>query len=204
MGMATCFAILSDANIARLMADPPRIWQVIAPDDPAMFQHARAHAPKPSILARLFGRGRAESESSTPLTLEAPEGVAPDLDKAWHGIHFLLTGTSGDGAPPLNFLLAGGRPVGDVDVGYGPARAYSAVQTREILDALNRITDAEARDRYDPGRMKREQVYPEVIWGRSDDGEDEGLEYVMENLGILRGVLQTAVDANLGLVVYLT
>jgi hypothetical protein len=41
-----------------------------------------------------------------------------DGDKAWHGIHFLLTGTAGEGTPPLDFIVRGGQEVGDIDVGY--------------------------------------------------------------------------------------
>lgn len=203
MGMATCFALLSDSNIARLLQDPPLIWQVIAPDDPEAYEQARAEAQPPSLLGRLFGRARATSDPAAPIVLTPPEGIAPDLDKAWHGLHFLLTGTADEGTPPLNFLLAGGSPVGAIDVGYGPARVYTAAETRAIAAALCEVTDAQVRDRYDPERMTREQVYPD-IWGRVEDGASEGLEYVMENLGILRGVLQTAVDAELGLVVCLT
>ncbi len=45
-----------------------------------------------------------------------------DLDKAWHGIHYLLTGTAWKGEPPLCYLVRGGQTIGDVEVGYGPAR----------------------------------------------------------------------------------
>src|SRR5690349_11334743 len=55
-----------------------------------------------------------------------------DLDKAWHGLHFLLTGTDWGGTPPLNFIVAGGETIGDVDVGYGPARAFTPEQLAEI------------------------------------------------------------------------
>ena len=69
----------------------------------------------------------ADPESITDFLDE--EGFADfDIDKAWHGIHYLLTGTAWEGAAPLNFLVAGGRPVGDVDVGYGPARAFSGAE----------------------------------------------------------------------------
>jgi Domain of unknown function (DUF1877) len=49
------------------------------------------------------------------------------LNKAWHAIHFVLTGSRLGGSEPLNFLLAEATPVGDVDVGYGPARAFTRV-----------------------------------------------------------------------------
>ena len=39
------------------------------------------------------------------------------LKKAWHAIHFALTGSRLGGAEPLNFLVSEGTPVGEVDVG---------------------------------------------------------------------------------------
>jgi hypothetical protein len=42
--------------------------------------------------------------------------VELDLDEAWHGIHFLLTGTAVEGQAPLDFLERGGRAGGE-----GPA-----------------------------------------------------------------------------------
>src|SRR3712207_3831611 len=54
-----------------------------------------------------------------------------DLDKAWHGIHFLLTGTAWEGQEPLCYLLVGGEYIGDEDVGYGPARV---LRPHEVAD----------------------------------------------------------------------
>ena len=44
-----------------------------------------------------------------------------DLDKAWHGIHFLLTGSAWETTPGAGESVLGGDPVGP-DRGYGPAR----------------------------------------------------------------------------------
>src|SRR5690242_14594616 len=80
--------------------------------------------------------------------LAQPEGIeefidvertSTDLDKAWHGIHWLLTGSSEGGEEPLCFLLAGGEQVGDVDVGYGPARALTSSQVALWDAALSQI-----------------------------------------------------------------
>lgn len=35
-----------------------------------------------------------------------------DIDKAWHALHFLFTGTAWEGEMPASFLLVGGAPVG--------------------------------------------------------------------------------------------
>ena len=61
MGMYGSLASLSDATITRLHADPPLVWQIISPDDPDAVVRARGTPRPPGLLARLFGRGRAET-----------------------------------------------------------------------------------------------------------------------------------------------
>src|SRR5579859_3147894 len=58
------------------------------------------------------------------------------LDKAWHAIHFMLTGSRLGGEEPLNFLVSEGTPVGEVDVGFGPARVLTSQQVRQLAAAL--------------------------------------------------------------------
>src|SRR5262245_26397413 len=78
---------------------------------------------------------------------EPPEGFGPyaelDVDKAWHGIHFLLTGTAWGGELPWGFVLRGGEALGDDDLGYGPARLLDAAQVREVAAALETLPGAE-------------------------------------------------------------
>ena len=62
------------------------------------------------------------------------------LEKAWHGLHFLLTGDPWGGSGHAAFLLAGGREVGE-DMGYGPARVIDAAEVREIDQALHRLAE---------------------------------------------------------------
>ncbi|MCI0460985.1 MAG: YfbM family protein [Gemmataceae bacterium] len=194
MGMYLELVSVSDATIARLHDDPPLVWRIIAPDDP------RALAPSPpGLFARLFGRKKAETTPDLGPTLELSEGEGEvgDLDKAWHGIHYLLTGTAWEGHPPLNFLVAGGREVGADEVGIGPPRTFSSGETRVITDALARIADEELRGRFLPADMMRLEIYPE-IWDR-DSAEDDTLGYLMEYVANLRGALATVVSRGHGL-----
>jgi hypothetical protein len=207
MGMVLALGSVSDATIKRLLADPPLIWQVIAPDDPSAYARARrdeADRRKPGLLARLFGARPPDGEAPPvpPLALSDNEGDVADLDKAWHGIHFLLTGTADDGAPPLNFLVAGGAYVGDEDVGYGPARLFTAAETREIAAAITAITDDELRRRFNPQAMMAAEIYPE-IWDR-DPEDDDTLGYLIEYAGTLRQTLSTVTANGHGLMVLLS
>src|SRR5688572_1450142 len=76
-----------------------------------------------------------------------------DVGKAWHCLHYLLTGTAWEGEPPLNFIAIGGIEVGDVDVGYGPARAFRNRELRIISEALEQISADDLRRRFDGHRM---------------------------------------------------
>jgi hypothetical protein len=195
-----------DADIDRLLADPVLVWRVVSPDNPELYQQARKAAARPSLFGRLF-RGKAPTAAeggpgAAELAFDAAEGLRTDLEKSWHGIHYLLTGTAWEGGPPLNFLILGGRVVGDIDVGYGPAHALTAAETRSVSDALARLGDEELRGRFDPVAMMKQKIYPE-IWDREPD-EDDTLEYLMENVGTLREFLAQVVGRNHGLVVYIS
>ena len=45
--------------------------------------------------------------------LERGQTQSVHLEKAWHGLHFLLTGRAGESGVPLGFLLEGGQEVGE-------------------------------------------------------------------------------------------
>jgi hypothetical protein len=131
------------------------------------------------------------------------DGDDLDIDKAWHGLHFLLTGTDWAGEPPLNFLVSGGMPVGNVEVGYDVVRAFTSAQVREIVAALSGLTAGELRRRFDPERMVALDIYPSAIWTRPPE-EDDSLGYLIEYFEILRRYVSTLAEDGLGMLVYVT
>ena len=201
MGMRLELIIVSDATIARLHADPPLVWALVNPDEPEAVAAARADAVRPGFLARLFGRRPAPVEGPTTLPLEPGEGAATDLDKAWHGIHYLLTGTAWEGDPPLDALLRGGREMPDIDVGYGAPRTLTAAETLTFANALAALSDDELRRRFAPADMTQLEIYPE-IWDR-DPSEDDTLGYLLEYALRLREHLADAVAQRRGLLIML-
>ena len=201
MGMALALHTISDENISKVLADPPLIWRVIAPDDPEIYEHARAEK-QPGFLARLFGATPGEVRTGLPELPKADgEGLETDLDKAWHGIHYLLTGTAWEGAEPLNFIVCGGKEVGDVDVGYGPARVFSSDEVKKIADAVGAIDENELRQRFDPEEMKSLEIYPD-IWDR-DPEDDDTLGYCIEYYDYLRRFLSDAAGNSMGVALYI-
>jgi hypothetical protein len=207
MSMILGLVAVGDADIDRLLADPVLVWRVVSPDNPELYQQARKAAAQPSFFGRLFRGNKAPAPAdggpgAADLAFDAAEGLRTDLEKSWHGIHYLLTGTAWEGDPPLNFLVLGGRVVGDIDVGYGPPHALTAAETGSVSDALARVGDEELRGRFDPAAMMKQKIYPE-IWDRGPD-EDDTLGYLMENVGVLREFLAQVVGRNQGLVVYIS
>lgn len=197
MSMIVNLRTASDATIDRLLADPQSIIPLLYPGRPA------TAPPKQSLFSLLFGKKPSPPPPAppTPPPQNAHEGIECDLDKAWHGIHFLLTGSDWEGDPPLNFLLCGGTVIGDVDVGYGPARAMRPAEVKAATEALAGISSDELRRRFDPARMMQEDIYP-TIWDR-DPAEDDTLGYLIEYYGQLKAFLAEVTAKNLGLLIYM-
>ncbi len=83
------------------------------------------------------------------------------LDKAWHGVHYLLSGAAEPGAELISQAIMGGTEVGDDDSGYGPARYFDAAQVAAIATELDSANlEAEMKSRYDTARMMSLGIYP--------------------------------------------
>lgn len=204
MGMVLELYAVRGETLRRLLADPPLIWKLIAPDDAEIYESARAESRrgKGGFLSRLFG-GEAQVDGDLPpLSFDEDEGSAADLDKSWHGLHFLLTGTDEAGNSPMDFLAVGGEAIGDVDVGYGPARAFSPEAVADIATRLADVSDAELIRRFDGPAMSAKNIYPD-IWQRDEDA-DFALDYLRENLVRLRHAVAEAARRRQALIAVLS
>lgn len=92
------------------------------------------------------------------------------LDKAWHGVHYLICGETEPGAALLSQAVLGGTALGDDDEGfsgYGPARCFTASEAAQLAQELSRPgVESEAAARFDAQRMSELQIYPG--WETSD------------------------------------
>ena len=130
--------------------------------------------------------------------LEEGYETRTDLDKSWHGLHFLLAGSAWEGEWPLNFLLCGGEPVGEEDVGYGPAHVLRPGQVMECSAALQAIDAEEIKRRYNPTEMTRAEIYPDM-WDRKEEHE-ENLDYLIENFNALKAFISQAAQEQKGVI----
>jgi hypothetical protein len=125
-----------------------------------------------------------------------------DVDKSWEGLFFLLTGkslaTAEEASFPLQWILTPPQEIDpDQDMGYGPATYTTIEQTKEINNALNKISVDELRSKYNGKLMMEMGIYPEV-W------EDiESLEYLIENFNTIKDFYNKASTENQAVIIFM-
>jgi len=188
MGMYGTLRRATAADVARLRATPALV-------EPFLFGDAAAPAPpkqKGGLLGFLWrlspltvsddrpreapAEDAAADATRAPAWPPAAVGEDLDLDKAWHGLHFLFTGTADGGAEPACFLLSGGEDVGDDDDLL--ARLLRPEQVRDFAAFLAALGPVELTRRFDPERMTALEIYPDVIWQRPEE-TDEPLGFLL-------------------------
>jgi hypothetical protein len=126
----------------------------------------RALSYAPGIVSMRLELRELSAEALAEL-VRAPEGIHAAiagaaqlrLDDTWHGLHYLLCGEPWVGRPPLDFVLNGGTPIGEEDVGQGPARGFDPMEVRAIAVALGAMTWEALWGRWDAEAVRRAALY---------------------------------------------
>lgn len=129
---------------------------------------------------------------------EPPPGRHLDVDKAWHLIHFLLTGDAWEGPTPLVYAVLGGYAIGEEDVGYGPARYIMPSQVTMVAGALAEISPEVLWTRFDRRKATEAEIYPHE-W----EGNDEERVYVLDYYVQLQAFFAEAAREHDAMVMYL-
>ncbi|MGE5927716.1 MAG: YfbM family protein [Gemmatimonadota bacterium] len=199
MGMYGQVIPVSEDTIRRIHADPLLVLQVMG--NVEELENERKKATKgPGLIGRMLGKKPPAPPPAEPLVLAPGEGNVTDLDKAWHGAHWLLTGSVWEGDWPLSFILKGGTDLDYDGPWNSPPRTFSAAEAREIAEALAKVSDDELRARYQPDEMMKAEIYPE-IWDREPDDVEDPQGYVMSALADVRSAVNVAVERGWGLIV---
>jgi hypothetical protein len=133
-----------------------------------------------------------------------PSAGFVDLDKSWHCLHYLLTGSAQGGEPPLDFLLQGGEPVGTEDLGgAGPARVFRPPAVVALADALLPIEPAQLMLRFDLKKLEALDVYP-GRWSQLNLRSDYELGYYFGPFGELKRVVERARHEGAGIIVWIS
>lgn len=167
MSMMGHLIVVSAADARALRADPESIEALLVgpsgsvDDKLAELQALLAQVPEPL-------REAARKQTEAILAMATPKvgrskRVEPrarlDLDKAWHGVHWLLCGSAEPDGSPAGDAILGGEEVGE-DLGYGPARLLDPKLVQRIAAALAPLDRATLSARYDGPAMDRARLYP--------------------------------------------
>lgn len=138
------------------------------------------------------------SEAISAFLYETNQDKIIDIDKAWQGIHFILTGDPFGGDAPLANAVMGGTPIGEKDVGVGPARGLATSEVAKAAAALQAIDENEFKKRFNLEELASNDIYPNV-W---EDSEME-LEYFTTHYLTLREAFLKAVREGQAMIVFM-
>ena len=173
-------------SLKNLGLDPDALARGEGGDDLEKLMADRLQA----LGSRLPGQPQASGGGGQP----SGKGASISLDKAWHGVHYLLCGKLEPGNDLASQAIMGGTEVGE-DLGYGPARYFDVDKVAAIARELARPNlEAEMTARFDPAQMANLGIYP----GQFDAGDDR--QWLMDAFHKLRQFYTDASAAKLAVV----
>lgn len=123
-----------------------------------------------------------------------------DADKAWQGIHAVLTQTAWPKGHELDGLVFGGTPFG-VEIGNGPPRYLTPDDVATIAARIEPIHVEDFEARIDLSLLARLDVYP-GIWGRPEEAADN-VTYLSAGYESVREAFLTAATNGEAMIVFL-
>jgi hypothetical protein len=162
-----------------------------------------------SMICNLLRVSKRELDSflaDSKLLVEKLDGIIGDtdiyleIDQAWDGINFLLTGDNIETDHELGEVMLPDLVIDeDQDLGYGPAMYLLPERVKELNEQIFNIGSAELRKRYDADVMEELGIYP----GNWHDKE-EMLDYLSEYFEDVQGFYAEAAKSGEAIIVYLT
>jgi len=135
----------------------------------------------------------------------AVAGLAPDdlseplsIEKAWHGVHFLLARTTYEPTEPPGDAVLGGMPIGE-DLGYGPVRIKTPEDVTQTSSALAALDLGVLRQGIQATALTVAEIYPGG-W----DPDDGALDWVLDAVSELRDFYARCAVAGHGMLLYIT
>ena len=139
--------------------------------------HASMRFTLVMVTPEQFAEIKNNEEALSKILFDSKPDAVLQMDKAWHGVHYLLTGEAYEAEGTLGQVILGGTEFGP-DIGYGPAHYLTPQKVIEISAALGNVSIEKFKSRYDPKAMMKAQIYP-TVWDREGD---EGLNWLVDGL----------------------
>jgi hypothetical protein len=124
------------------------------------------------------------------LELGAGDRSLLDLDKQWHALHGVLTGTAWNVDVPCGRAVLGGTEFGE-DLGYGSPRMLRSADVAEVAAELDQLGVDGFAAAISPDRLVALDVYPSGV----DWGDPEEHDYLVESFEQLLAFYRRAADA---------
>lgn len=138
-------------SFARMGIDPDALARGEGGDALIKVMEERSRA-----LQAVLGSRKQAGTGSQPSSKRA----SISIDKAWHGVHYLLCGKAEPDSSTVSQAVMGGTEIGE-DLGYGPARYFEPDKVAGIARELSRANlEAEMTARFEPDKMASLGVYP--------------------------------------------
>ena len=120
-----------------------------------------------------------------------------DVDKAWDGIIFLLTGQNIQNAdhPLVQVLFSGQLIDEEQDLGYGPGHYLTSDQVKDLNEKISKITTEDLKQKYNSKQMNELDVYP--IW------DEDSFDYLDENFKLLQQTYAEAANKEQAIITFL-
>ncbi len=194
MGMVLALRRATDSQLNTLLRHPKLIEEFL-------FEQPRAEAVENTGLMEKLVSTFSFQRRVPAIECEREEGDEIDLDKSWHGMQFVLAGSGYATGGPLSFLVEEWPEIGDIDVGYGPAKAIHAAAISRFYDALLKVDAATLRAGYKPDAMLQEDIYLGHFFA---ENPEEGIDYIQFWFAELRNFIERCVARNQGVVSYIS
>jgi hypothetical protein len=99
-------------------------------------------------------------------------------------------------------LVSAGTPIGEIDVGYGPARSFSSAEVVTIHSFLDELSESDMRIRLAALPGAADELYYQVSWDDAS-GFDEELKALLDEVHNLKKFIVETMLQKRGLVVWL-
>jgi hypothetical protein len=205
MGMTCTLRRASAADIDRLRAAPTEVANFLFPEHsgPPVVTVPPPPGPLGWILRLLpITVTQVDPNYVPPEHPPATDDGQLDLDKAWHGLHFLFTGTAWDGEEPGCFLVSGGEEIGDDDSDSQP-RVLDANRVRRFSEFLSALSVEELQRRFDPARMNLLDIHPKRDWADDLAPDMSAFKYLRESFDELQKFVGVAAEEGDAIIVHL-
>src|SRR5260370_26788417 len=140
-GFATLRETLQQSPVVQKMMEISKQQKVLSREQQAEMQQEMMKLMKQAVQMQKAGLAKVSPGGAQSAGTPSVEKL--DLHKSWHCLHFMLSGkVEGSDGTALGDAILGGEEIGgeEADTGYGPPRALTPAEVRNVAAAVAEFT----------------------------------------------------------------